>query len=61
LQLSERAICFGAFYVLADNQLHAERLLRGAFPEARDIQWHLMPENVNEPCTFGPMKSWNGK
>jgi hypothetical protein len=37
---------FRCFYVSADNQLHAERLLRGAFPEARDIQWHAMPENV---------------
>ena len=37
---------FPFFYVSADNQLHAERLLRGAFPEVRDIQWHFMPENV---------------
>jgi hypothetical protein len=37
---------------MADNQLHAERLLREAFPAVRDIQWHLMPENVDEPCTF---------
>jgi hypothetical protein len=37
---------FRCFYVSADNQLHAERLLRNAFPEVRDIQWHAMPQNV---------------
>ena len=37
---------FRCFYVSADNQLHAERLLLEAFPDVGDIQWHLIPENV---------------
>ncbi len=37
---------FRCFYVSADNQPHAERLLRAAFPEVGDIPWHPMPENV---------------
>jgi hypothetical protein len=45
---------FRCFYVSADNQLHAERLLRGAFPEIGDIQWHLMPENVGRALHLRP-------
>jgi hypothetical protein len=35
---------FPFFYVSADNQLHAERLLRAAFPEVGDIPWHPCPK-----------------
>lgn len=45
---------FRCFYVSADNQLHAERLLREAFPEVGDIQWHLMPENVGRALHLRP-------
>ncbi len=45
---------FRCFYVSADNQLHAERLLRAAFSEVGEIQWHLMPENIGRALHLRP-------
>jgi hypothetical protein len=45
---------FRSFYVSADDQLHAERLLLEAFPEVGNIQWHLMPENVGRAIHLRP-------
>ena len=52
---------FRCFYVSADNQLHAERLLRGAFLRSGIFNGTSCPKMLDEPCTLGPMKLWNGK
>jgi hypothetical protein len=45
---------FRWFYVSADSQLHAESLLRGAFPDVGEIQWHAMSENFGRAVHLRP-------
>jgi len=42
------------FYVSADNQLHGENLLRQAFSEVSELEWHPMPENVGRALHLRP-------
>ncbi len=45
---------FRCFYVSANNHLHAENLLREAFPDVREIEWHALPENVGRALHLRP-------
>jgi hypothetical protein len=45
---------FRCFYVSADSQMHAECLLREAFPDVGEIQWHPMAENIGRALHLRP-------